>query len=189
MNNINLLGLDLSLASTGYCVIKDGEIIEVDRVVTEGKELSPRSKKHLDYTYFFANVSEDERLYYLACRLDEITKKHNITDFIIEDQYIGCNPKTGLTLSKVKGAIIYIGKHNGVNIHHLKPTEVRANLFKRGGSDKEMVARYIRNTYYDAGEFSKKYNKFKTDDLYDALGCAIAYCNKSKIRVKKKDEE
>lgn len=150
--------------------------------------MSPRSKKHLDYTYFFANVSEDERLYYLACRLDEITQKHNITDYIIEDQYIGVNARTGLTLSKVKGAIIYIGKHNGVNIHHLKPTEVRSNLFKRGGSDKEMVARFIKNSYYDAGEFCNKYNKHKTDDLYDALACAIAFCNKNKIHVRGKEE-
>lgn len=70
----------------------------------------------------------------------------------------------------------------------MKPTEIRTNLFHRGGSDKEMVARYIKNTYYDAGEFSKKYNKFKTDDLYDSLAAAIAFCNKNKIKIYKKDE-
>lgn len=177
---MNLLSLDLSIASTGYSVHIDNKIVECDRVVTEGKELSPKSKKHLDYTYFFASSNEDERIYYLCSVIDEISKKYNITDYCIEDQYIGKNPRTGLTLSKVKGAVIYIGMNNNIKIHHMKPTEVRMNLMGngRGNSSKQVVAEYIRKNYHDVGEFEDKYNKRKTDDKYDAMACGIALLNK-----------
>ena len=50
-----------------------------------------------------------------------------------------------------------------------------------GSASKENVAKYIRNNYYDAGEFSDKYNKYKTDDKYDALACGIALLKKINI--------
>lgn len=171
------------MASTGYSVFIDGKIVEVDRIVTEGKELSEKSKKHLDYTYFYASTYEEKRLHYLDIKIDEITKKYNITDFIIENQFIGSNAKTGLTLAKVKGAVLYIGIENGVNVHHLTPTEVRKLLFNRGSASKEIVAAHIRRNYYDAGEFCDKYNKHKTDDKYDSLACGIALHKKLEIEV------
>lgn len=178
---MNLLSLDLSIASTGYSVFIDNKIVECDRIVTEGTELSEKSKKHLDYTYFLATKSEDDRIYFLSKIIDELTKKYNITDYCIEDQFIGKNARTGLTLAKVKGSVIYVGKDNNVNIHHLKPTEVRKYLMNIGSASKERVAKYIRDNYYDVGEFSDKYNKYKTDDKYDSLACGIALLKKKNI--------
>ena len=178
---MNLLSLDLSIASTGYSVFVEDKIVDCNRIVTVGKELSKKSKKCLDYKYFFASTSEDDRIYYLSKIINEITKKYKITDYCIEDQFIGKNARTGLTLAKVKGSVIYVGKDNDVNIHHLKPTEVRKYLMNIGSASKENVAKYIRNNYYDAGEFSDKYNKYKTDDKYDALACGIALLKKNNI--------
>ena len=92
---MRLLSLDLSIASTGYSVFINGEIVECDRIVTEGTELSEKSKKHLHYTYFLATKSEDDRIYFLSKIIDELTKKYNITDYCIEDQFVGKNARTG----------------------------------------------------------------------------------------------
>lgn len=178
---MNLLSLDLSIASTGYSVHIDNKIVECDRIVTKGEDRKSKSIPD-GYTYFFSSKSEDKRIYYLCSILDKLTKKYKITDYCIEDQYIGSNARTGLTLSKVKGAVIYIGMNNNVKIHHMKPTEVRKYLMGngRGGSSKKVVAEYIRKNYYDVGEFEDRYNKKKTDDKYDAMACGIALLNKLK---------
>lgn len=176
---MNLLSLDLSIASTGYSVHINNEIVECDRIVTKGEDRKS-SKTPDGYTHFFSSSSEDKRIYYLCTIIDELSKKYNITDYCIEDQFIGCNPKTGLTLSKVKGAVIYIGMNNNINIHHMKPTEVRKYLMGtgRGNASKQVVANYIRDNYYDVGEFEDKYNKKKSDDKYDAMACGIALLSK-----------
>lgn len=178
---MNLLSLDLSIASTGYSIHIDDKIVECDRIVTKGDDRKTSNIPN-GYTYFFSSKSEDKRIYYLCNIIDELTKKYNITDYVIEDQYIGNNPRTGLTLSKVKGAVIYIGMNNNIKIHHMKPTEVRMHLMGngRGNSGKKAVAEYIREKYYDIGEFEDKYNKRKTDDMYDALACGIALLKKLK---------
>ena len=176
-NNLNILALDLSISSTGYTVISKGEIIECNRIVTDkANKASERVRE--GYKHFFVSLNEDERIYYIASIIDELTKKYNITDFCIEDQYIGCNPKTGLTLSKLKGSVIYIGMNNNINIHHMKPTEVRMHLMGIGSADKLAVANFIRNNYYDVGEFVDKKSKKKTDDMYDSIGCGVALLNK-----------
>lgn len=176
-NDKNILALDLSISSTGYSVISKGKIIECNRIVTDKAEKASEKVKE-GYKYFYVSLNEDERIYYISSIIDELAKIHNITDFVIEDQYIGCNPKTGLTLSKLKGAVIYIGMNDNVKIHHMKPTEVRMYLMGRGSADKKTVAEFIRRNYYDVGEFKDKKSKTKTDDIYDSLGCGIALLNK-----------
>ena len=176
---MKLLSLDLSIASTGYSVHIDNEIVECNRIVTKGEE---RKNKDIPdgYKYFFSSKSEDERIYYLCTIIDELSRKYNITDFVIEDQFIGNNARTGLTLSKVKGAVIFIAMKNKAHIHHLKPTEVRKYLMNMGSASKQRVASYIKENYYDVGDFEDKYNKRKTDDMYDALACGIALLKKLK---------
>lgn len=176
-NDKNILALDLSISSTGYTVLSKGKIIECNRIVTEKKEeVSERVKS--GYKHFYVSLNEDDRIYYISSVINELTKKYNITDFCIEDQFIGKNPKTGLTLSKLKGSVIYIGMDNKVKIHHMKPTEVRMYLMGKGSADKKAVAEFIRHNYYDVGEFVDKKSKVKTDDIYDSLGCAIGLVNK-----------
>lgn len=172
---MNILALDVSMASTGFSLIINGRIIEVGRIVTEKKEPSIKSKKHLNHIYYLASKQEDDRIYFINKIIRELIRQYNITDVVIEDQFIGKNARTGLTLSKLKGAVIFVAKDSETNIHHLKPTEVRKALMNIGNATKEKVAKYIKDNYIDVGEFSDKYNKHKTDDMYDSLACGIAF--------------
>lgn len=180
---MRLLSLDMSISSTGYAVIIDGDIVEVDRIVTEGKELSEKSKKHLDYTYFFAKDCEDARLYYITKTLHDLIKKYDITDVVLENVFLGKSPKVGLLLSKLKGFVVHMSMHNKCNVHYLLPTEVRKFLFGKGKADKELVALHIRRSYIDVGDFSDKAGKNKTSDKYDALGCGIALYKKFDLNI------
>lgn len=181
---MNLLSLDLSVSSTGFCIIHEDKIVKCGRIVTEGKELSARSKKHLDYEYFYANPNEDKRMYYISMIIDNLIEKYKITDVVIENSFMGKNPKTGLLLSKLKGFSAQISMYNSCNVHYLLPTEIRKLLNNRGGSDKELVSLYIRRNYIDVGAFSDKPGKNKTSDIYDAIAVALAFSKKSGIEIK-----
>lgn len=180
----NILGLDLSISSTGFSVIQDGEIVKCGRIVTEGKDLSPKSKKHLDYEYFYSNQHEDWRIYYISRIIKELIAEYDIDTLCIEDQYLGKNPKTALTLSKAKGSVVYVGLDSKAEVHYLKPTEIRKLLNNKGGSDKELVSLHIRRNYIDVGEFSDKIGKLKTSDIYDAIAVCLAFCKQNNIEVK-----
>lgn len=186
---MKLLTLDLSISSTGFCIVNNDKILKCGRIVTEGKILSSKSKKHLEYEYFYANPNEDNRIYYIASTINELIKQYNIDTICIENQYIGRNPKTGLTLSKAKGSVVYVGLDNNVDIHYLQPTKIRKLLNNKGGSDKELISLYIRRNYIDIGEFSDKTGKSKTSDIYDAIGVAIAFMKINGINIKSTYEE
>lgn len=180
---MRILSLDLSLSSTGYVVIIDGKIKECNRIVSESKDVNLKSKKLKDYYYYHSNSDEDKRLYQLIIVLEYLIKHYQITDVVIENQYVGCNPKVGLLLARIKGATTYIAKLWNCNIHSITPTEVRKIVMNKGKVGKDEIAEYIRNNYYDCGEFSDKTGKNKTSDMYDAIALGVAFCKLNNIEV------
>ncbi len=179
---MNILTLDLSLSSTGYTVYTNGEIVEVDRIVSVNKE-GGLTKNQLEYTYFYGSVDENSRLYHLMVVIEQLIIKYDIDTVVIESQYVGNNRRVGLMLSSLKGAVTYLSRSNDCELIVLTPSEIRKELLGQGNgrASKEIVAEYIREYYYDAGEFSDKTGKKKTSDMYDAISILIAYLNMKKI--------
>ena len=163
-----ILSLDLSLSSTGWSMITDEEyIIACDKICTD-------SKKNTEF----------ERIQIVANEIKELIEEHSIDIVVAEDQFFSKNPKTGLTLSKLMGAVIYVCMELEVSFNLLSPTQARKILTGDGKLKKEQMANYIRENYIDLGEFIDRNCKAKNSDLYDALVINFAWLKQHKLNQK-----
>ena len=163
-----ILGLDLSLSSTGWNLIThENTVLGYDKICT-------KSSKHTEF----------ERIQIIANEVKEIIEINSVDVVVIEDQYFSKNPKTGLTLSKLMGAIIYICMESEVKIELLTPTQARKLLSGDGKLKKEQIANFIRENYIDLGEFSDKAGKGKNSDLYDSLVVSLAWNKQNNLNEK-----
>jgi crossover junction endodeoxyribonuclease RuvC len=170
---MRILGLDLSLSSTGYNVIdEDNNIIDYGKLCTTSKN------------------TEYERIYLIAKEVKAIIQKYAVDIVIAEDQFFSANARTGLTLSKLMGATIYVCMGLEVEFETISPTQARKMLLGLGKSTKEDVANFIRENHIDIGEFSDKQNKSKgiekTSDIYDSLCVSLAWNKKYQLNKKYK---
>ena len=163
-----ILGLDLSLSSTGWNIITHEEtILGHGRICTN-------ARKHAEF----------ERMHIVANEIKELIEANSIDTVVVEDQFFAKNPKTGLTLARLMGCIIYVCMETNVKIELLSPTQARKILLGQGKSTKEDVAKFIRENYIDLGEFSDKQGKDKTSDIYDSLAVSLAWNKKNNLNNK-----
>ena len=162
---MKILGLDLSLSSTGINIIDENEeILLCDKICTD-------SKKN----------TEDERLYIVANAIKKIIEENKIDIVVAENQFFSKNPRTGLTLSKLMGAVIYVCQELNVQFQLLSPTQARKILCGDGKLKKEQVAEFIRENYIDLGEFIDRNCKAKNSDKYDSLVISLAWLKQNKL--------
>ena len=163
-----ILGLDLSLSSTGWSMITDeGYIIACDKICTD-------SKKNTEF----------ERLYIVAKEIKELIEENSINVVVAEDQFFSRNPRTGLTLSKLMGAVIYVCRELDVQFELLSPTQARKILTGDGKLKKEQMANYIRENYIDLGEFIDRNCKAKNSDIYDSFVISLAWLKQYRLNNK-----
>lgn len=162
-----ILGLDLSLSSTGWNIIThEDTILGCDKICTDAKK-----------------NTEFERIQIIANEIKELIEVNSIDVVVAEDQFFSKNPKTGLTLSKLMGAVIYVCMEMEVRFELLTPTQARKILLNQGKSTKEDVADFIRENFIDLGEFSDK-GKNKNSDKYDSLAISLAWNKRNKLNEK-----
>lgn len=165
---MNILGIDESLSSCGYSIVtEEGEILLYGRICTDAKK-----------------NTEFERMQMVANEIKKIIEENNVGTVVVEGQFFSKNGKTGLTLARLMGCIIYVCMELGVKIESLTPTQARKILLGQGKSTKEDVAEFIRENYLDVGEFSDKQGKKKTSDIYDSLALSLAWNKKNNLNNK-----
>jgi len=171
-----ILSIDPSLSSTGYSIIDANtrEIIECCRYITK------------------PDIPENERIKSIVTELDNVFVQHNcsnpvpIKEIALEDGFSHSkNLKTGLQLSKLRGAIIcHFMFADCAEVFTQEPKETRKNLGLSGNASKEEVANKIIELYPDLpdriGPYSDKQNKKKTSDMYDSVCIGIAHLNKTR---------
>ena len=163
-----ILGLDLSLSSCGWSMITNEEhIIACDKICTD-------SKKNTEF----------ERIQIVVNEIKDLIEEHSIDIVVAEDQFFSKNPKTGLTLSKLMGAVIYVCMELEVPFNLLSPTQARKILTGDGKMKKEQMANYIRENYIDLGEFIDRNCIAKNSDKYDALVISLAWNKQHKLNNK-----
>ena len=151
---MKILALDLSLSSTGYCIIDENyNLIAYETIQTKAK-----------------NFTEEERLYIIGKEINRLMKEYDITHVCIENSYKSVNIKTTQQLAKLLGISTYLGIDNGLEVHTVSPTVARKHILNKGNATKEEVANYIRENHWDMGEYSDKETKAikKTSDIYDS---------------------
>lgn len=81
-----ILSLDIS-TSTGYCVMYEKRLIAYGIIKLKGKELQERCNE-------------------LACFVEDLELKYKPDFAVIEDTFVGPNPRTTALLNKLQGAVI-----------------------------------------------------------------------------------
>ena len=167
-----ILGLDLSLSRTGWNLIThENTVLGYDKICTNAKK-----------------NTEFERIYIIANEIKELIEVNSVDVVVAENQFFGGNARTGLTLSKLMGAIIYVCQELEVQFELLTPTQARKILTGDGKLKKDGVAKYIRENYIDIGEYSDKEIKTKdikkTSDIYDSFAISFAWNKQNNLNEK-----
>lgn len=157
---IILLAIDPSISSSGYCIIKDNELIKYGKVSTNKKDFK----------------SEDDRLNHISNIFSKIANEYKVDEVIMESQFIGGNAKTGMVLKKLIGALCRTFK-DIPHVSYVLPSQWRKSLLhKNKAVKKEDVVEYIRNNIIDLGELKSTGVK-KNEDIYESIGVAYGYLN------------
>jgi Holliday junction resolvasome RuvABC endonuclease subunit len=157
----NILCLDLSLNSTGWSILCDGEL-----------------KK---YGAIKPNIGIDvyKRFIYILDVVSFIFETNSIDLVIIEDVFKNKNAKVFKLLCELRGGIIYICYINvGRNIFIYHATHARACF---GLKDKEEVVDFISNKINTKDKFTMEDN-----DVCDSILLGLCFLNKEHVVKDKK---
>ena len=165
-----IISIDPALSVSGYAVIckDDCDLMYASKIITSPKNY------------------EDDRINDIVKKLFGTAARYNIRDVVLEDGFLGKNPKTSIQLATLRGAIIGTFSYMGYHVAHMLPSEIRKELGVGGNAKKEDVAKKIMEIYGEEnilrriGPYSDKHNKDKTSDIYDAVGTGVAYVRKVK---------
>lgn len=159
---MTILGLDLSLSSSGRCIFSNNKVIAYGKITTKKQDFE----------------NDLDRFKYIADEVQEIINKHEIDFAVIEDSVPAKKSRSVMQLNIIKGEVIRTLTLNLIPVGLLYPSTVKKLVTGNGKSSKEEVAQYIRENYIDCGEYNDKPSKSKTSDIYDAIAIAIAWNNK-----------
>ena len=156
----NIISLDLSSKSTGWCIYYDNKIQSYGCLQTSSKDVIAR-------------------IYYMRDNLREIVNKYNIKKAIIEEVRTDYqNIHTYKVLTWLQAAIIFMfyDIDKNIEIEFMQPSEWRNKIGIRTGKGikreelKKADIEYVKN----------KYDIEENDDVCDSICLLDAYLSKNK---------
>lgn len=160
-----VLGIDPSVACSGYAYVRDDiDVRDIGTIVTNSKHPEPQ---RLD------------RIYWEIKAMCE-TYKPDIV--VMEDQFVGKNPQTGLYLARARGVAMLACYHAGVEVILYAPSEIKKAMTGKGNAKKELVQTHAIEAFKESSlvqelfkDGIKKTGKKKNDDISDALAAVYTY--------------
>lgn len=143
-----ILGIDPGLATTGFAVIHDLEILDFGVITTE------------------KTLALSERLCLIEKDISDLIAKHHPDEVYLEELFFGANTKTAITVAHARGVIMMSCAKAGIPVHTVTPNAVKSAVTGDGKADKRQVQDMVRR------HFSLR-SIPKPDDAADAL--AVAY--------------
>ena len=121
-----------------------------------------------------AKLTLPERIHLLGMEIDSVIKKFSPTILSIEKLYFENNAKTAMGVSEARGAIIYVGKSNNLEILEYTPLQIKNAVTGYGKATKGQVHSMVT-------KLIALPPTIKQDDEIDAIAIAItglASCKK-----------
>lgn len=153
-----VLGIDPSVASSGFAFVEDTQIVDLGTIVTDSKS------------------TETERLDIIYNEVKAKCTMYKPEVAVMEDQFVGPNPQTSLYLARARGVAMLACHHAGVPVVLYTPSEIKKAMTGKGNAKKELVQseaveQYKHNPCIQVifGNGIKKSGKKKNDDISDAL--------------------
>ena len=120
-----ILGLDPSLSSTGYGLIR-----------ATGNRLTHIANGQLKTN---AKQSLPNRLAHLATQLDALLADHHPDGAAAEEIFVNKNPQSTLKLAQARGVVLMIAARQGIEVGEYAPTLVKKAVVGTGAADKAQV--------------------------------------------------
>ncbi len=160
-----ILGIDPGTATTGFGVIKKTKKIKV-----------------IDYGCIITSpdLSAGERLKIINNELNKLIKKYKPEVLAVESLYFFKNLKTAMPVSQAKGVILLTAAKKKIPVYEFTPLQMKMTITGYGKAEKKQVQKMIQ-TLLNLEEKPKDKNKRK-DDATDALGIALCYAFKSRMK-------
>ena len=164
-----ILGIDPGTATTGFGVLK-----------TKGKKAKPKA---IDYGCIITSpdLSPGDRLKIINNELNKLIKKYRPKIMAVESLYFFKNLKTAMPVSQAKGVILLTAAKKKIPVYEFTPLQVKMAVTGYGKAEKKQVQEMIK-VLLDLEKKPKDKNKRK-DDATDALGIALCYILKSKVKT------
>lgn len=150
---MNILGIDPSTKSTGWCVMDENEVI-----INEG---------------VIGGLADDPKSFHdLYTKLSEIIEQHSVKMVRCETQFIGPNRQTSIKLIRPTGVILAIAGRYSLPFDFVAPAEWRKiiHVVKKKQSKRDTY-NLIDSLYGDVITL-KSFNK--DNDRTDAIGVALS---------------
>ncbi len=147
-----ILGIDPGYGRLGYALLekndKEERLIDYSCIETSSKK------------------KKEERFLKISEKLEKIINKYKPDILAIEKLYFTTNQKTALTVSEVRGIIIYIALKNKMKIVEYTPLEVKTAVCGYGKAPKEQVKSMVQILI-------KTPKEIKLDDTADAIALCL----------------
>lgn len=120
-------------------------------------------------------MHHSDRISSIGSEIKKIIATYKPEKMAIESLFFSTNQKTIMLVSEARGAIIYEGARNGLEIKEFTPLQVKIAVTGYGRSEKKQVISMVEKLV----SINKK---IKYDDEYDAIAVGLTYfaCHNSK---------
>ena len=150
-----ILGLDPSLSSTGYGLIR-----------AEGNRLTHLANGQLKTD---PKDTLPRRLAHLAAKLDALLADYTPDAAAAEEIFVNKNPQSTLKLAQARGVVLMIAARSGIEVGEYAPTLVKKAVVGTGAADKAQVHFMVQRLLPGA--------KIAGPDAADALAVAITHAH------------
>ncbi len=113
-----------------------------------------------------AKLALPERILLLGSEIDSVIKKFSPEKLAIEKLYFENNQKTAMGVSEARGAIIYVGRSNSLEILEYTPLQIKSAVTGYGKATKDQVHTMV-------SKLISLPKEIKQDDEIDAIAVAI----------------
>lgn len=152
-SSLRIIGIDPGYDRCGFAVVEKDSLGKEKLLFSE----CFITKKSLPFL---------ERLRLVGARFEELIQKFEPDMAGIEKLYFENNQKTAMSVSEVRGALLYIATTQNVPLYEYTPLQVKVAVSGYGHSDKKQVAAMV--TRLLALKTPLRY-----DDEYDAIALAL----------------
>lgn len=175
-----VMGVDGSLGSTGIAVATPEKVMALTKIRTAKTKKTP---------------TESARLRQIYDEFSQLLRFYQPTAVVMENQHIVSqqkrkgNPKTGMSLSRVRGVIQVVCALHGIPFYLYEPTQIKKLVTGKGNASKEQVQESVIQLYQHDNLVTSTLSKIiltgkdKTDDMADALALVHAYLTAPEIAV------
>ncbi|NQZ56129.1 MAG: crossover junction endodeoxyribonuclease RuvC [Lentisphaeraceae bacterium] len=160
------LGIDTSLRSTGYGVIKisGNSVSALDCGVIKNK----------------ASLTQLECLHRISGGITQLIKLYKPNEIVIEGAFVHKYPKTALILGMARGAALAAAAAFELPTYEYAPKKAKLAVTGNGNASKEQVA-------FMMAQILKVDIKNINDDATDALALCICHYNAAKLGMTEKN--